>query len=166
MKTAVNSLAQDLLLFIFMMKNPNQEFDSAEKTEAVQGSRGWVNCPQDSTPDIVLVEDDDLVRGVWLTVALRMQFKFATYASPEAFLEDLYLFADGTKFYLDQDFGYRRGLGLQLSKAIRKVHEKSKVFLVTSYPRKSFSKEISIGVLDEVYGKYPWPFTINNAMCL
>jgi len=123
---------------------------------------GWINCKIDSTPEIVLVEASSEVRAIWLTVAMRLQLRLGLYSRPYEFLLDLSLFTDSTKFYLDQDLNENRGEGLKLAKVIRSQFA-SEIFLITSYPRRNFKAELALGIINDVYGKYPWPFTLENA---
>ncbi len=127
-------------------------------------SKGWVNCGEGLVPQTVLVEDDSQVRGIWLTVAIRLKLRFATYSCPEEFLPDLKLFNSDTEFYLDQDFGKNRGQGMKLAQVLRR-EDYTKIHLVTSYPRDLFLAELKSGLIVDVFSKFPWPFTALNAVC-
>jgi hypothetical protein len=111
-------------------------------------------------PTYVLVEEEAAVRKKWLTISNEKQIGLFTYPSADWFLRDLEsdLFNGSERFYLDQDFGRQRGVGVELARIIKKKWPNAFASLVTAYPKALFKQEIAEGVLDDVLGKYPEPF--------
>lgn len=105
---------------------------------------------------IVLVEEEPEIREIWRRIAKVKELDLTLFGDPEDFLNDIEKLRDCSSFFLDQDFGpTRRGEGLVLARFLRSYLPSKEVFLVTNYPRSEFLREIQIGILDDVYGKFP-----------
>lgn len=108
----------------------------------------------------VLVEEEEPIRSKWREIAFDKGLDLVVYDSPESFLADFIAchFGDRHRFYLDQDWGTRRGIGVALARIIRARRENSYICLITAYPRMMFTSELAEGLLSDVDGKYPAPF--------
>ena len=111
-------------------------------------------------PTHILVEEEKSIREEWLRIANEKNLFLMTYPDPEWFLNDLRLgvFRSQDRFYLDQDFGEVRGVGLRLSGVIKARWPDAYTCLVTGYPRFMFYRELRKGAVNDVFGKYPAPF--------
>ena len=106
----------------------------------------------------VLVEEEGWIRSYWGKYFQNYDWPLIIFDKPEDFLFSLHnLFYEfGTiHFYLDQDFGTQRGVGVTLAKEIKEKSPQSPVYLVTAYPACLFENEIHSGLLDYVYPKSP-----------
>lgn len=108
----------------------------------------------------VLVEEHQYIRDDWTRIAADKKLSLKTYADERDFLAALAsnVFAGPERFYLDQDFGRERGVGVRMARAIRRRWPKASVFLVTAYPKLLFRRELAEGLIDDVFDKYPMPF--------
>lgn len=108
----------------------------------------------------VLVEEEATIRQEWLKIAASKDILLMTYPDPEWFLSDLGQgrFREQDRFYLDQDFGEVRGVGIHLARAIKNRWSEAYACLVTAYPKFLFRHELAAGVINDVFGKYPSPF--------
>ena len=108
----------------------------------------------------VLVEEEKVIRDKWMHIAHAKGISLMTYPDPDWFLHDLRhdVFRGRERFYLDQDFGSVRGVGLQLSRLIKTKWPEAYTSLVTGYPGFMFRSELREGMVNDVFGKYPWPF--------
>lgn len=121
----------------------------------------YQNLPSDeSNITHVLVEEEKVIRDKWLRIAAEKNIALMTYPDAEWFLDDLSkgVFRGGERFYLDQDFGQVRGVGLRLSQQIKSVFPQAYTCLVTAYPKLMFRRELIEGLVNDVSGKYPSPF--------
>lgn len=111
-------------------------------------------------PTYILVEEEEDIRKGWLQISSKKDLNLFVYKSPEEFVKDLAngIFRATDLFYLDQDFGSRRGVGVTLAKIVRGKYPNACINLVTNYPKIIFRKEIREGLITDVYGKYPAPF--------
>ena len=108
----------------------------------------------------VLVEEEQAIRDEWLRISRAKGISLMTYPDAEWFLDDLELevFHGHERFFLDQDFGSVRGVGLQLSRRIKTRWPNAYTALVTGYPKLMFRRELLAGVVNDVFGKHPSPF--------
>ena len=108
----------------------------------------------------VLVEEEEAIRKKWLQIACAKDIPLMTYPDAEWFLSDLAkgLVRSQDRYYLDQDFGSTRGVGVRLAREIKAVWPEAYTCLVTAYPRFLFRREIAQKIVDDVFGKYPAPF--------
>ncbi|MGK5084524.1 hypothetical protein WDW37_14610 [Bdellovibrionota bacterium FG-1] len=108
----------------------------------------------------VLVEEDTIIHDDWLRIADAKGISLMTYPDAEWFLDDMRadVFRGNEKFYLDQDFGFTRGVGLRLSRQIKARWPHAYTALVTGYPKLLFRDELAVGWINDVFGKYPSPF--------
>jgi hypothetical protein len=111
------------------------------------------------SPSYVLVEEESRIRSRWQQIASEKGLDLVVYENPEKFLADFAHnhFSRRHRFFLDQDFGERRGVGVQIARII-KARMPSYVCIVTAYPKDLFCLELSIGVIDDVADKFPEPF--------
>lgn len=88
-------------------------------------------------PAYVLVEEEKAIREEWLRIALEKDILLLTYPDPNWFLADLRkgVFRGRERFYLDQDFGNERGVGMRLSREIKQNLPDAYTSLVTAYPK-------------------------------
>jgi len=106
----------------------------------------------------ILVEEDSRVRRVWSNHFRANEQSLLTFEYPSEFLTYLDSLAGSSEriwFYLDQDFGSSRGVGLELARRIRALLDNDHIALVTSYPRELLSEELKSGLTDAVFPKYP-----------
>ena len=108
----------------------------------------------------VLVEEEKAKREKWLRIAAEKNLHLMTYPDADWFLSDLAkgVFRGNERFYLDQDFGQERGVGLRLSQKIKSRWHQAYTCLVTAYPKLMFRRELIQGLVSDVSGKYPSPF--------
>lgn len=114
----------------------------------------------EQSPMYVLVEEEVDICNEWLRISLAKDIHLMTYPDPDWFLRDLKngIFLGNERFYLDQDFGQTRGVGIKLSRLIKSKFPNAYTSLVTAYPRVLFRRELHEGVVNDVFGKYPSPF--------
>jgi hypothetical protein len=107
----------------------------------------------------ILVEEENRIRRNWSHHFRSRNLPFWQFSSPESFHAGLPTIiahiTNDTQFYLDQDFGNRRGLGVKMAKEIREAFPKVWIALVTAYPPDYFQKELFSGILNAVLPKYP-----------
>ena len=119
------------------------------------------NPPRNSdSATYVLVEEERAIRDEWLRISRAKGISLMTYPDAEWFLDDVAcdVFRGRERFYLDQDFGSVRGVGLKLSRRIKARWPNAYTALVTAYPKFMFRRELLEGAVDDVFGKYPSPF--------
>ncbi|MGK5083505.1 hypothetical protein WDW37_09385 [Bdellovibrionota bacterium FG-1] len=116
--------------------------------------------PSSEPVTYVLVEEEQAIRDEWLRISRAKGISLMTYPDAEWFLDDIGrdVFRGHERFYLDQDFGSVRGVGLQLSRRIKALWPNAYTALVTAYPKFMFRRELLEGAVNEVFGKYPSPF--------
>jgi hypothetical protein len=110
-------------------------------------------------PLTVLINSDKYVRDHWNAHFCAANRPLITFASAENFLAEFELdpsVMNGAEFYLDQDFGFKLGIGIKLARAIRDKLPYAKIFLLTTYPVNCFSHELESGLLNAIYAKVPW----------
>lgn len=114
----------------------------------------------DNAATFVLVEEEKAIRDEWLRIASTKNLFLMTYPDAEWFLNDMRngVFSGREKFFLDQDFGEVRGVGLRLARIIKAQWPNAYASLVTAYPKFLFRREIAAGLLNDAFGKYPAPF--------
>lgn len=142
-----------------------QSFSLKNKMAGKFPLKEWINCDRRNLPEVVLVQDDEQNRGIWRKAAQKLGIRLAIYAVPEKFLDDIDLFDDHTQFYFEFYLGDGHLHGLDLAHHV-KSKLKAEVFLITSLPKRSFSHEIEIGIINNVFGRNPWPFTPENSLPL
>lgn len=140
----------------------NTTLATIEPSQNKARSTEWINCLRSRAPSIVLVEEHEFLRAKWIKIAEEQGYRLATYADPKSFLEDLPCFSADTEFYLDQDFGSSRGVGLALARVVRRTFPEAMIHLVTDYPEFLFQTEIRSGLLTSVLGKLPRRFFLND----
>ena len=118
------------------------------------------SSPNQARTTYVLVEEEKAIRDEWLRISDAKNILLMTYPDGNWFLSDLLrgIFRGDERFYLDQDFGKERGVGMRLSSEIKRIFPGAYTSLVTAYPRFMFHKEIAAGQVNDVFGKYPSPF--------
>jgi hypothetical protein len=135
------------------------------KSEATRYSklstREWINCSPSRLPNIVHVQDDEVNRLIWKTVAKKLGLRLASYGTAEKFLDDLDQFQNDTQFYFEFYLGDGHFHGLDLAHRVNS-RLKAEVFLTTSLPKRNFVQEIEKGIIKNVIGRTPWPFTQEN----
>jgi FixJ family two-component response regulator len=124
---------------------------SSAKVPGPQG-KGTLGSTQIQT---VLVEDEESIRRAWEEFFHERGMRLQTFDSAESFLRNFK--SDGTpvEFFFDQDFESQRGVGTWLAAKVWSHPDRIATSLVTSYPSVHFVDELSSGVLDAVFPKFP-----------
>ncbi len=107
----------------------------------------------------VLVEDDSMIRWLWQNHFNRHNRKLLIFATPEGFIYELphlnEVYGSNIKYYLDQDFGEDRGVGVKIAERMRESYPSAWISLVTGYRCEDFVDELKSGLLDAVCHKFP-----------
>ena len=103
----------------------------------------------------ILVEEEQAIRNTWEEFFHKCGMRLLTFESAESFISN-YLHDDGpVEFFFDQDFGSRRGVGVQLASYVQTWKGRTGTSLVTSYYPEEFEEEIAEGILSAVFPKFP-----------
>ena len=106
----------------------------------------------------VLVEEEILVRRLWEDHYRKNGWALEVFENPLDFLSQLNRFTGRDEkicFFLDQDFGSIRGVGLQVARAVKGLNVDQTISLVTNYEPRDFDSAIISGQIQQVFGKYP-----------
>lgn len=103
----------------------------------------------------VLVEDEERIRRFWNEYFALNKMPLLVFSSDDEFLREIDKINVPTQFYFDQDFGSRRGVGVELANHVFKMPIRFNTNLITSYPLFFFKQELEDGILDFILPKYP-----------
>jgi hypothetical protein len=104
----------------------------------------------DQTPDIVLIDDDFLIRKLWENSARTQGKRLTLFSNPEDFYTQADSFDSNTEIYVDVDLGSGYKGEHVAEKALQLGF--SKIYLTTGYPAHTFQ---SLKWLSGVVGKEP-----------
>lgn len=103
----------------------------------------------------VLVEDDELVRRFWSDYFKEKGWELSVFDSELEFRKRFRPSGLPVRFFFDQDFGLKRGIGCALAKHVENWSARHATYLITSYPAYFFEEEVRSGMIDGVYPKFP-----------
>lgn len=81
--------------------------------------------------------------------------RLLTFESAESFIANYRHDGEVVEFFFDQDFGSRRGVGVQLATYVQTWKGRTGTSLITSYLPEEFDGELAEGILDAVFPKFP-----------
>lgn len=110
----------------------------------------------------VLVEEFEHIIIPWKAhFEKNLKRPLTAFQNPEHFVDQLNSLLDRNsdvthwQFFLDNDFGDYRDIGLQLARYLRKRLPGAEIYLITFHEKRKFSRDLWSGVLDGVYEKFP-----------
>ena len=106
----------------------------------------------------VLIEEESIIRHLWSEHYRKNGLPLEVFENPLDFLKQIERFRNREQrihFFFDQDFGRVRGVGVQLARAVRHLNKRQSVSLITRYLPSLFHQELSEGLVQSVFDKYP-----------